>query len=163
MKFAKTYRSLNKITHLNLETIYVRDLFQNLQPLLKPSLTTKQILLTSTVEPPDLKLVIDIYLIEQVLINLILNAIDASEASSHPEIQVLAKKDVDNNIMLLVSDNGTGIPPEILDSIFIPFFTTKKDGSGIGLSLCKQIMMLHKGKIILNSIEGKGTAVKLVF
>jgi signal transduction histidine kinase len=63
----------------------------------------------------------------------------------------------------VVADNGVGIPPEILDTIFVPFYTTKKNGSGIGLSLCKQIMLLHKGKINVQSREGKGTAVSIVF
>ena len=62
-----------------------------------------------------------------------------------------------------VIDNGTGIPPEVLDSIFIPFFTTHKDGSGIGLSLAKQIMHLHKGNIQVESVEGEGTVFRLQF
>jgi two-component system, NtrC family, nitrogen regulation sensor histidine kinase NtrY len=62
-----------------------------------------------------------------------------------------------------VADNGTGMPEEVLDKIFIPFFSTKKSGSGIGLSLCKQIMMLHKGNIQVQSIEGQGTAFMMQF
>lgn len=65
--------------------------------------------------------------------------------------------------VIKVTDNGTGIPDEIIDDIFIPFFTTKKTGSGIGLSLCKQIMLLHKGKIQIKTIQGEGTAMSLVF
>ena len=65
--------------------------------------------------------------------------------------------------MVRVADNGPGIPEEVLDKIFVPFFSTKKNGSGIGLSLCKQIMMLHHGNIKVQSIEGKGTAFTLQF
>lgn len=65
--------------------------------------------------------------------------------------------------VIKVTDNGTGIPDEIIDDIFIPFFTTKKTGIGIGLSLCKQIMTLHKGKIQIKTIQGEGTAMSLVF
>lgn len=163
MKFATTYRSLNKVTQLNLEKIYVRELFQNIQHLMLPSLKDRHIKIKFLQDNPDLEIEIDSYLIEQVLINLILNAIDACSHKEDGSIEVSAKKDFNHNILLRVQDNGTGIPDEIADSIFVPFFTTKKNGSGIGLSLCKQIMMLHKGKIQLNSEEGTGTVVSLVF
>lgn len=65
--------------------------------------------------------------------------------------------------MILVIDNGPGIPPEIKDRIFVPFFTTKKQGSGIGLSLSRQIMTLHGGKIQIDSLQEKGTQVSLIF
>lgn len=163
MKFAKTYRSLNKITHLNLEKVYVQELFQNIQHLMQPSLKDKHVQINFIQDLPEMEIEIDSYLIEQVLINLILNAIDACDQSPEPKIVVSAKKDQDLNTYLRVMDNGRGIPTEIRDDIFVPFFTTKKNGSGIGLSLCKQIMMLHKGKIQLNSEVGKGTVVTLVF
>lgn len=163
MKFAKTYRSLNKITHLNLEKVYVQELFQNIQHLMLPSLKDRHIQINFIQDIPDMEIEIDSYLIEQVLINLILNAIDACEQSPEPKIVVSTKKDQDLNTYLRVIDNGSGIPSEIMDNIFVPFFTTKKNGSGIGLSLCKQIMMLHKGKIQMNSEVGKGTVATLVF
>jgi len=106
---------------------------------------------------------IDSYLIEQVLINLILNSIDACKEKENALILISAKKDGELNTILRVQDNGKGIPAEIIDSIFVPFFTTKKNGSGIGLSLCKQIMLLHKGRIQLHSEENKGTSVSLIF
>lgn len=74
-----------------------------------------------------------------------------------------AQKNIDGNTIIKVADNGKGISDEIIDDIFIPFFTTKKNGSGIGLSLCKQIMLLHKGKIQINTLEGKGTVINLIF
>ena len=163
MKFAKTYRSLNKITHLNLEKVYVRELFQNIQHLMQPSIRDKDINIEFLQQNPDLQIEIDSYLIEQVLINLILNAIDACSRNPEPRISIVALQDYNLNPVIRVQDNGTGIPAEILDSIFVPFFTTKKNGSGIGLSLCKQIMMLHKGKIQITSEEGKGTVMSLVF
>lgn len=163
MKFAKTYRSLNKITHLSLEKVYVNELFQNINHLMQPSLKDKHVGIEFSQDSPDLEIEIDTYLIEQVLINLILNAIDACADLANPEIKITAKKGLGGSVVIRVADNGTGIPEEISDSIFVPFFTTKKNGSGIGLSLCKQIMMLHKGKIQLNSAEGKGTVVSLTF
>ena len=163
MKFAKTYRSLNKITHLNLETVKVQELFQNIQHLMEPSLKDKHVEIQFVLEPIELEVEIDTYLIEQVLINLILNAVDACSRLPNANIIISARKDIDRNTNIRIQDNGSGIPEEILDSIFIPFFTTKKNGSGIGLSLCKQIIMLHRGKILIHSKQGVGTVVNLIF
>lgn len=163
MGFAKTYRSLHKITHLNLSTVALSDLFDNIENLLQPSLNKKNVLLEFQLSEPFLKVDIDRHLIEQVLINLILNAIDATEKNEQPHIIVSASKNLKDEINIQVTDNGTGIPEEILDRIFVPFFTTKKNGSGVGLSLSKQIMLLHKGKIKINSAVGKGSLVSLVF
>lgn len=164
MKFAKTYRSLNKVTQLNLEKIAVKELFHTINYLMQPGLKGQDIQLEFNLVNEDLEIEIDSYLIEQVLINLILNAIDACHhLSSSGRVVIQAKKDVNHKPVIRVTDNGTGIPEEIRETIFVPFFTTKKTGSGIGLSLCKQIMMLHKGKIQVYSEEGKGTAVSLFF
>ena len=163
MKFAKTYRSLNKITHLNLGSIAVKELFKNIDNLMRPSLQARNIEVQFEIKTPDLLIDIDVYLIEQVLINLILNAADACAQQPNPLIRISAKLTIEGKAVLKVKDNGTGIPAEIQDTIFVPFFTTKKHGSGIGLSLCKQIMMLHKGKIQINSEEEKGTVITLIF
>ncbi len=163
LKFAKTYRSLNKITKLNLSTIQVKALFSNIKTLMLPSLNGKNISLIFENENPSLEIEIDTYLIEQVLINLILNAVEACKDIENPKIILKAQKTIEGQPVLKIIDNGKGIPDEIIENIFVPFFTTKKTGSGIGLSLCKQIMMLHKGKILIKSIENKGTSVSLVF
>ncbi|WP_028376746.1 sensor histidine kinase [Leeuwenhoekiella sp. MAR_2009_132] len=163
MKFAKTYRSLSKVTHLNLETIKVADLFKNISDLMKPTLADKQILLQFKTESPEMSLEIDSYLIEQVLINLILNAIDACVSAEHARVLITASQNTQGRVQLKVIDNGTGIPEEIKDSIFIPFFSTKKTGSGVGLSLSKQIMTLHKGKIQIKSEPNTGTEIRLLF
>lgn len=161
MMFAKTYRSLNKITQLNLDTVLIADLFDTIKHLLQPSL--KNIKLEFHFTDTNLKVDIDRHLIEQVLINLILNAIDATEHTENAQINISASLNLKGQISILVQDNGTGIPEEILDSIYVPFFTTKKNGSGIGLSLSKQIMLLHQGKIKTNTQVGKGTSVILIF
>lgn len=163
MKFAKTYRSLNKVTHLNLQKVQVKELFANIQNLMQPSLREKDLQVEFVLESADMDIEIDGYLIEQVLINLLLNAMDAVKAVPDAKISISAKRNLQGETVLRVTDNGTGIPAEISDSIFVPFFTTKKNGSGIGLSLCKQIMMLHKGKILVNSEVGQGSVVSLVF
>ncbi len=163
MKFAKTYRSLNKITHLNLEQVKVSELFSNIGKLMHPSLKERRVELEFQIQDPSLQIEMDSYLIEQVLINLILNSIDACKETTEPLIKVSALANIERGIQIKVSDNGRGVPEEIQESIFIPFFSTKKNGSGIGLSLCKQIMMLHQGKIQLQSIENKGTSISLIF
>lgn len=163
MKFAKTYRSLNKVTHVNKTTIKASDLFKSIEELMKPSVEQKEVTIVFDLKDSNLLLEIDSYLIEQVLINLILNAIDATEKVSKPSVHISANIGHNGKAQIRVADNGTGIPSEIMDSIFIPFFSTKKTGSGIGLSLCKQIMTLHQGKIQLQSTENTGTVVSLIF
>ena len=163
MKFAKTYRSLNKVTHINRNNVFVEDLFASIERLMRPSLASKNIDLYFELSNLQLQVKIDSYLIEQVLINLIVNARDALQDIENPEIYVTAKATTDGYTVIKVIDNGNGIPQEIQETIFVPFFTTKKNGSGIGLSLCKQIMMLHKGKIQIHSEENKGTAISLLF
>ncbi|MBW1299087.1 sensor histidine kinase [Aquimarina litoralis] len=163
LKFARTYRSLNKVTHLNLEKKKVSELFDTIKLLMQPSLDVKNIHIDFKITPPKLELNIDSSLIEQVLINLIVNAVDACKHREHPQIRVIAEQKPNRDIVIKVYDNGAGIPQDIMESIFIPFFTSKSTGSGIGLSLCKQIMLLHKGKILVNSKEDEGTVFSLVF
>jgi two-component system, NtrC family, nitrogen regulation sensor histidine kinase NtrY len=163
LKFAETYRSLNKITTLNLNTIYVRDIFENLLQLMQPTLEQKNIDAETILKDPDLMLEADTSLLEQVMINLLVNAIDAVKDRPDPRITLSAYVATNRRTVIKISDNGNGMPPEVIDKIFIPFFSTKKSGSGIGLSLCKQIMMLHKGNIQVQSEEGVGTAFLLQF
>ncbi|MGE5943002.1 MAG: sensor histidine kinase [Flavobacteriales bacterium] len=163
MMFAKTYRSLHKITQLNLSTVTVGNLFENIKNLLLPSLEKKNIDISFHLSDPNIKVDIDHHLIEQVLINLMLNAIDATEQTKKAKVKISAFLNSKDQTIIQVEDNGAGIPYEILDRIFVPFFTTKKNGSGVGLSLSKQIMLLHKGKIKINSVVSKGTSVMLIF
>ena len=163
LKFAKTYRSLSKVTNLNLQRVKVSELFNNIRLLMEPSIKAKDIDIDFNITSPKLELDIDTHLIEQVLINLILNAVDACKTADNAQIKVLASQNPNRDIVLKVFDNGSGIPQDILENIFVPFFTSKATGSGIGLSLCKQIMLLHKGRIIVKSVEEEGSVFSLVF
>lgn len=163
LRFAETYRNLNKITTLNLKKIYVRDLFESLNQLMQPSLDQKNIDLQIVLKETNLIIEADTSLIEQVLINLVVNAIEAVKDKPEAKIVLSATIDPKQRVIIKVADNGSGMTPEMLDKVFVPFFTTKKTGSGIGLSLCKQIMMLHKGNIQVYSEEGKGTSMYLHF
>jgi nitrogen fixation/metabolism regulation signal transduction histidine kinase len=163
LKFAETYRNLNKITTPNVKKIYVRDLFESLNQLMQPTLDQKNIDMQIVLKDTALAVEADTSLIEQVLINLVVNAIEAVKDRKQARIVLSANIDAKNKVVIKVADNGLGMPAEMIDKIFIPFFSTKKTGSGIGLSLCKQIMMLHKGNIQVYSEEGKGTSMLLHF
>lgn len=163
LKFAETYRNLNKITTLNLQKVYIRDLFANIHKLMEPTFEQKNIELNIILKNPDLTLQADPSLLEQVLINLVVNAIEAVKEKPNPEITLAASQSLNKKITIKVIDNGSGIAEELLDKIFIPFFSTKKNGSGIGLSLCKQIIMLHRGTLQVQSVEGQGTAFSMQF
>ncbi|TWR31386.1 HAMP domain-containing histidine kinase [Mucilaginibacter pallidiroseus] len=162
LKFTESYRSLNKITKLDLNRMLVRDMFENLNSLMTPTLEKKNIELDIVLRDPALAIEADINLLDQVMINLLVNAIEAVKDREDPCI-TLSGEVQSSKLVVKVTDNGVGMPHELLDKIFIPFFSTRKTGSGIGLSLCKQIMLLHKGNIQVQSIEGKGSAFILTF
>lgn len=163
LKFAETYRNLNKITKLHLTRVYVRDVFENLSVLMGPTLEQKNIELDVILKDMDLQVEVDTNLVEQVLINLLVNAMEAVRERERPNIILSASSEANHRVVIKIVDNGIGIPGDVLDKIFIPFFSTKKSGSGIGLSLCKQIMMMHKGNIQVQSVEKEGTSFSLLF
>lgn len=162
LKFAQIYRNLNKVTQPQIKALPVSELFGTMYNLMNPSLEPLGIELDITIKDPNLVIYADPNLIEQVLINLILNAKDAVTGRQDGQISLVALEE-NHKIVIKVSDNGKGISPEIMDKIFVPFFSTKSNGSGIGLSLSKQIMLLHKGNIHLASKEGIGTSIELLF
>jgi nitrogen fixation/metabolism regulation signal transduction histidine kinase len=163
LKFTESYRNLNKITKLDLTKILVRNLFETLNSLMRPTLEKKHIELEIILRDPTLAIEADLNLIEQVMINLMVNAVEAVKDRENPRITLSAEIQSNNKTSLKVADNGLGMPPELLEKIFIPFFSTRKAGSGIGLSLCKQIMLLHKGNIQVQSANGVGSAFILLF
>lgn len=163
LKFAQTYRNLNKINQPNIADIYARDLFENIYNLMQPTLEQKGVELDIVLKDTDLKVYADASLIEQVLINLVTNAIDAVKESTEKQITLTGGKNEQKQVFIKVSDTGTGMEKEVLENIFIPFFTTKKTGSGIGLSLCKEILLLHKGNIHAQSRFMQGTTFTLLF
>lgn len=163
LKFAETYRNLNKITTLSLQRVSAFEIFENILQLMQPTLEQKNIEVDTILKDPDLEFNADPSLIEQVLINLVVNAIEAVRESDEPVISMSAFVNAEKQTIIEVTDNGPGIPPDLMERIFIPFFSTKKNGSGIGLSLCKQIMMLHRGRIQVQLNPAGGTSFVLVF
>jgi C4-dicarboxylate-specific signal transduction histidine kinase len=116
---------------------------------------------TVDVVPESLELDADPNLLDQVLLNLVRNAADALREEADPSMSLKARLSY-GRILLTLQDNGSGIPDNVVDQVFVPFFTTKRDGSGIGLSLSRQIMTAHGGEIALRS-DATGTTVSLVF
>lgn len=158
--FVENYRKLSRLSSPVLSPVRIGDLLGDIKKLFSSS----SIRYIYKVEDEDRVLMIDRSQIEQVLINLLKNAGESCMEQSHPEIIVETSFQQGNLIFQLsVSDNGCGILPDVLDKIFIPFFTTKPTGSGIGLSLCKQIMTLHGGSIRVISEVGKGSCFILKF
>ncbi|ARS36468.1 sensor histidine kinase [Pontibacter actiniarum] len=160
LRFAHFYRNLSKSQELLLTTVYVQELFKSITGLMRPQLEELGVELRCHVTPPGLTLYGDVNLLEQVLINLILNAKRAVLGRPEPKVILTAGQE-NGKTVIEVQDNGAGIPEDLLESIFIPFFTSHKDGSGIGLSLAKHIMLLHKGSIQVESKEGVGTVFRL--
>lgn len=163
MKFADTYRQLAKVSMTSFSKFYIRDLFEGVEILLENQIEQQNIEFDIVIKDFDLMIEGDMILIEQVLINLIINAIDAVQHQPNPKITLSVFQNNQQRTTIEVRDNGVGMSDELMDKIFVPFFTSKPNGSGIGLSLSKQIMALHKGTITVNSVEKQGTAFQLRF
>lgn len=160
--FVETYKSLTKIPKAKFSEFKVKNLFNHLKILLEKELKKKNIEFKINCKPEQMILYADEKLIEQVLINLIKNSIESLKETIHPIIRLESEGDNDK-IEIKVLDNGPGISREVIENIFIPFFTTKEKGSGIGLSLSRQIMHLHGGNIFVKSEPGKETVFTLQF
>ena len=163
INFVENYRSLTKIPKPNFEIFSVQHLFDRLQRLLINDLDKYEIKLDMIVEPASLELTADADMIEQILINLIINSTHALKNVKNKRISISGKLNDKGRIIIRVADNGPGIPVDIQDKIFIPFFSTKSSGSGIGLSLARQIMRSHRGNIRVSSKPNEETAFTLVF
>ena len=163
MHFVDTYRNLTRIPKPNFKIVAVTTLFNNITPLMDEEIRNSNINFTVSVDPDNIDLSCDVELIEQVIINLLKNAIHALENRPSPTISLNGFLNKRGRVTIQVTDNGEGILPEVLDKIFIPFFTTKPKGSGIGLSLSRQIMRLHNGSINAFSKPDHGTTFTLTF
>lgn len=163
IRFVSDFRNLTRIPIPQIKEIKVKEIFQRVITLLKHDLDQDNINVITSIKPDELILKVDPELIEQVMINIVKNAIQAFEEEPRKQIKLSASRDNKNNVTIRIQDNGAGIDEEALGKIFIPFFTTKKNGSGIGLSLSKQIMRQHKGAIKVVSNVDEGTEFSLRF
>jgi signal transduction histidine kinase len=161
LHFVDNYRNLTRIPVPNFQVAKVLELFDRIEQLFADRFLEKKIMFTCSVEPFNLELTADPDLIEQVIINLVMNSIRALSETDSPMIKLAGKVDGHGGTIIQVVDNGHGIPEELLEKIFIPFFTTRNEGSGIGLSLSRQIMRAHKGGITVQSVPGIETVFTL--
>jgi signal transduction histidine kinase len=163
MSFVDSYRNMTLIPKPKFRLLSLSDFFRRVEQLMNPKVAGNGIVFCWSVEPETLELTADPDLMEQVLINLLLNAIDAVAGRENPRVTLLAFLSPDGKITITVEDNGIGIVEEALGKIFIPFFTTKKNGSGIGLSLSRQILRLHNATISAKSKPDEGSLFTLRF
>jgi len=165
LQFVEKYRQLTRIPKPNLQRQDLRLLLQRLHHLLISDYAAHRVGFNLQLPSENLEAEIDSNMIEQVIINLLKNALEACAEVPEPRVEVVAYRNGKDNkqIKIEVRDNGPGIAPEIMDQIFIPFYTTKKQGSGIGLSLSRQIMRLHKGRIQAGTTNTGQTVFTLTF
>lgn len=164
VEFVEATKSYTNIPIPKFEKQCLKQIVANVISLLKPGIESSgvNVFIKADNQLPYLNL--DTKLIEQLLINIIKNSTESFEKKDNLKINInIYALDSEDKVILEIMDNGSGIDPDILDNIFIPFYTTKKEGSGIGLSLSRQIMRLHGGIIQLSSEISKGTKVKLIF
>ena len=163
LTFIENYRELTRIPKPNFEIVQIKNLFERVEHLMKDQFDTHSIKFHMQIDPESLGMTADPALIEQVLINLCKNSVEAVNGVRHPKIKLKGATDGRGNPVIKVIDNGKGITAEVAEKIFIPFFTTKRQGSGIGLSLSRQIIRLHKGTIGVTSAPNEKTVFKLRF
>ncbi|MBL4561234.1 MAG: hypothetical protein JKX79_09645 [Labilibaculum sp.] len=160
MHFVEAYRELSRIPKPQIKEVAVKYLFEHVKALLSSDEDTN-IAYQFTILDEDLLIAMDEKLIVQVIVNLLKNAQFAIFEKGFVNIE--AKYDDEEFVQISIADNGSGVKSEDMDNIFIPFFTTKENGSGIGLSIARSIMRLHDGKISLESVYGEGTKVTISF
>ena len=163
LHFVDSYRKLAKIPKPNFKPIVVSTWLDNVKLLMSNSIAEENVELKIIVPNIDISFIGDERLLTQVLINLLNNSIEALKATEPRKIEIKVADSSDGGIKITITDNGPGISTDDLEKIFIPFYTTKENGSGIGLSLARQIMRLHKGTITARSIPGKYTTFALIF
>jgi len=151
VRFVDAYRDYTSIPKPKFTIVPIKKMFSHINNLLKMEMESLGIEFKMSLTPDNLEITADRELIEMVLINLIKNAKESIVEINEPRLELRARLDSDQRVIIEVKDNGPGIIPEAMDRIFIPFYTTKKDGSGIGLALSRQIMQLHNGSLNVKS------------
>ncbi|MGD0753716.1 MAG: ATP-binding protein [Bacteroidales bacterium] len=163
MSFVESYRKLTRVPEPEKKLFKVADLMNRVQILYNSLDKSDKTNLSVSMAKPDLQIYADQNLISQVLINLLKNALEANENNNDGKIRIVVSEGFNDHHEICVIDNGPGISEENLDEIFVPFFTTRQNGSGIGLSISKQIMRVHGGNLKVRSVPGKETVFCLSF
>ena len=162
-EFVDNFRSLTILPQIALENISIEEMLAEIKFLMHDQLKKNNIIINTRIFPANMEFQADRKSIMQLLINLINNSVAALNGINKKEISITSFFGTSGQAVIQITDNGKGIDPEIREKIFIPFFTTRENGSGIGLSLSKQIMRQHGGKITVQSAPGEGTTFSLIF
>ncbi len=163
LDFVQAYRSFARLPVPELAPVEVRTLLERVRMLVSSETEATGIVVSVACSQPDLTVRTDARQIEQVLINLMRNAIEALPETRNPRIDLYGSRNDQGQVLMQVVDNGPGIPAEHLESIFVPFFTTKRSGTGVGLSVCRQLMHANRGFISVRSAPQGGAAFTLRF
>ena len=163
VRFVNAYKDFTQVPKPKFDLVSVKDLIYQVYNLMKAEVVNRNVDVSFNIKNEKLKITADDELIEMVLINLLKNAIQAVEKQDDAKVKLVSDTDENNHVIIKVIDNGPGIIPEALERIFIPFYTTKKEGSGIGLAWSRQILQKHKGSLTVQSEPHVETAFILTF
>ena len=163
MQFVDSYRQITRLAPPEKKRIRIADLFASVSKLAAAEWPASDVEFRTEIVPSELDLRADRDLVEPVLLNLLRNAWQATTGLDHPVIVLAARLNRRNNVVIEVSDNGPGVPDELMKKIFVPFFTTKSGGSGVGLALARQVMTAHGGFIRVSRNASGGATFSLTF
>ncbi len=168
MNFVQSYRRLTRLPAPQKGVLRLRQVFSQVARLVSADWQAQGISLSTHVEPESLSIKVDGDMIEQVLINLLRNAEQALAGCDAATVKIFARINRRGHVVLEIIDNGPGIAEDILEKVFVPFFTTKREGSGVGLALTRQVMIAHAGSVSLsagdkNATGGRGVRIALTF
>lgn len=163
MSFVQNYRNLTQLPAPEKQSLSLLSLLNRIRDLLSSQWNDKNITLTLQVSPENLRIDADPNQLEQLLINIMHNAEQALLSTDTPHVSIIARQNQRGYVLIEISDNGAGIPTDIIEEIFLPFFTTKKSGSGVGLSLARQIMTAHGGSVTAGTSLNGGAKFSLIF
>jgi two-component system nitrogen regulation sensor histidine kinase NtrY len=163
LHFVQSHRRLTKHLVTQIEVAPIQRIFARLRRLLANDLAARDIHFTTSVTPETLEIAADVELLDQALINLVRNAIEALRDTAEGRIVLTAQRDADGRVAIAVADNGPGIAADQREKIFVPFFTTKRQGSGVGLTLVRQIATAHDATVDISDTPGGGATVSLRF
>jgi nitrogen fixation/metabolism regulation signal transduction histidine kinase len=163
MQFVHSYRQITRLAPPEKKRVHVGDMFDSVSRLVEAEWPERRSILNIAVEPAELDVYADRDLLEPVVMNLLRNAFQATQDIENANIDMRGRLNRRGNVVIEVADNGPGVPDDIATKIFVPFFTTKEEGSGVGLALARQVMTAHGGFVRLSENDGGGALFSLTF